>query len=190
LRNPWRILATQFIEVMVVVLIVAAAISLLVGDLKDAIVILIIVVLNATLGFGQEYRAERALAALKKLAVPTVKVRRDGQMREISARELVPGDVVLLEAGALVPADSRLLQSVSLRVDEAALTGESEPVEKHIQALERGDSTGAPGQVLPVGDRVNMVYMGTVVTYGRGSAVVTGLGMAVLSRILLLFSLS
>jgi Ca2+-transporting ATPase len=169
LKSPWRILWEQLTGLMVVILIVAAVVSGALGDWKDAIAILAIVVLNAVLGFSQEFRAEKAMAALKQLAVPTVKVRRDGHVVEISARELVPGDVVLLEAGALVPADGRLLESVNLRVDEAALTGESEPVEKHARAL---DHAG-----LPVGDRLNMVYMGTVVTYGRGTAIITETGM-------------
>ncbi len=176
LKSPWRLLWEQLTGLMVIILIVAAVVSGALGDWKDAIAILAIVVLNAVLGFSQEFRAEKAMAALKQLAVPTVKVRRNGSghpsgghVVEISARELVPGDVVLLEAGALVPADGRLLESVNLRVDEAALTGESEPVEKHARALDRRD--------LPVGDRVNMVYMGTVVTYGRGLMVVTATGM-------------
>jgi Ca2+-transporting ATPase len=168
-KSPWLILWEQLTGVMVVILIVAAIVSGALGDWKDAIAILAIVVLNAVLGFSQEYRAEQAMAALKQLAVPTVKVRRDGHVVEISARELVPGDVVLLEAGTLVPADGRLLESVNLRVEESALTGESEPVEKHNRPLDRAE--------LPVGDRVNMVYMGTVVTYGRGVEVVTATGM-------------
>ena len=169
LKSPWRILWEQLTAVMVVILIVAAVVSAFVGDYKDAVAILSIVVLNAVLGFSQEFRAEKAMAALKQLAVPTVKVRRDGQVVKISARELVPGDVVLLETGALVPADGRLLESVNLRVEEAALTGESEPVEKHTHALDSKE--------LPVGDRRNMVYMGTVVTYGRGLATITATGM-------------
>jgi Ca2+-transporting ATPase len=169
LRNPWRILAAQFTEVMVVVLIVAAAIAFLVGDLKDAVVILIIVILNAVLGFTQEYRAERAMAALKKMVVPRVKVRRDGQVREISARELVPGDLFLLETGGAVPADGRLLESINLRLQEAALTGESVPVEKSTPPV--------AGEHLALGDRRNMAFLGTAITYGRGLAVVTATGM-------------
>jgi P-type Ca2+ transporter type 2C len=168
-KNPWRILWEQLTAVMVLILILAAVISGFLGDFKDAIAIMAIVVLNAILGFSQEYRAEKAMAALKKLTVPTVKVRREGGLREISARELVPGDVVLLEAGALVPADARLLESANLRTQEAALTGESEPVEKNPKVLVGAD--------LPLGDRFNMVYMGTTVTYGRGVAVVTESGM-------------
>ncbi|HSJ52630.1 MAG TPA: HAD-IC family P-type ATPase, partial [Anaerolineae bacterium] len=159
IKSPWRILWEQLTATMVLILIIAAIISSVLGDWKDAIAILAIVVLNAALGFSQEYRAEKAIAALKQLAVPTVRVRRDGHVTEISARSLVPGDVALLEAGVLVPADGRLLESVNLRVEEASLTGESEPVEKHTAPL--------PGADPPVGDRVNMVYMGTVVTYGR-----------------------
>jgi Ca2+-transporting ATPase len=169
-KSPWRILWEQLTGLMVVILIVAAVVSGALGDWKDAIAIMAIVVLNALLGLSQEFRAEKAMAALKKLAVPVVKVRRDGHIVEISARELVPGDVVLLEAGALVPADGRLLESVNLRVDEAALTGESEPVEKETLTLDKPD--------LPVGDRLNMVYMGTVVTYGRGMAIITETGMS------------
>ena len=142
---------------------------MLVGDLKDTIAILVIVVLNAVLGFTQEYRAERAMAALKKMVVPRVKVRRDGQVREISARELVPGDLFLLETGGAVPADGRLLESVNLRVQEAALTGESVPVDKCTAAL--------AGEHLALGDRRNMVFLGTAITYGRGLGVVTATGM-------------
>jgi Ca2+-transporting ATPase len=169
LKSPWRILWEQLAGTMVVILIVAAIVSAALGDFKDAAAILAIVVLNALLGFRQEYRAEQAMAALKRLAVPTVKVRRDGHLQEISARELVPGDVVLLEAGNLTPADGRLLESANLRVQEAALTGESEPVEKEIAALTAIE--------LPLGDRRNMVYMGTLVTYGRGRLVITATGM-------------
>jgi len=168
-KNPWRILWEQLTAVMVLILIAAAAVSLSLGEWDDALVILIIVVLNAILGFSQEYRAERAMAALKKLAVPTVRVRRDGQVQEISARRLVPGDIMLLEAGNKVSADGRLLESVNLQVEEAALTGESEPVEKSTAQLGLSEQ--------PVGDRFNMVHMGTVITYGRGTALVTSTGM-------------
>lgn len=168
-RSPWVVLAEQFTEIMVIVLLVAAIISFLIGETTDAIMILIIVVLNAILGFTQEYRAERAMEALKKLAVPLVKVRRNGQVHEIEATRLTPGDVFLLEAGARVPADGRVLRSVNLRVEEAALTGESVPVDK-IEAAIAGDS-------IPLGDRRNMVYMGTAVAYGRGEALVVETGM-------------
>ena len=168
--SPWRILWEQLTAVMVIILIAAAIISAFIGDFKDAAAIMVIVILNAVLGFSQEYRAEKGIAALKKMAVPTVKVRRDGRIQQISARDLVPGDVVLLEAGAIVPADGRILHSASLRVQEAALTGESEPVEKTARPLLESD--------VPLGDRKNMVFAGTQVTYGRGEAVITETGMA------------
>jgi Ca2+-transporting ATPase len=122
-KSPWLIVWEQVAAIMVVILIIAAVVSALLGDFNDAGVIIIIVVLNVMLGFTQEYRAERAMAALKQLAVPTVKVRRDGAVQEVSSRELVPGDVVLLEAGSLVPGDCRLLEAASLRVQESVLTG-------------------------------------------------------------------
>jgi Ca2+-transporting ATPase len=168
-KSPWRMLVAQFTETMVVILIVAAVVSGLLGKLTETIAILAIVLMFGILGFIQEYRAERAMAALKKLAVPTVRVRRQGQVREIPARELVRGDVLLLEAGNVVPADLRFMQAVNLRVQEAALTGESEPVEKHTDPLDEPD--------LPLGDRRNMGYMGTMVTYGRGTGVVVATGM-------------
>jgi Ca2+-transporting ATPase len=169
-KSPWRILWEQMTSLLVIILIIAALVSIALGDFKDAIAILAIVVLNATLGFTQEYRAEQAMAALKKLAVPTVRVHRDGHLREVSAREIVPGDVVQLEAGAFVPADGRVLESVNLRIEEAALTGESEPVDKSVVKLS--------GEDLALGDRRNMVYMGTAVSYGRGLAVITETGMS------------
>ncbi len=168
-RGPGRILWEQVSGAMVVLLIMAAGVSAFLHEYTDAGVILAIVVLNALLGFFQDYRAERALAALKKLAVPVVRVRRDGRVRELSARELVPGDIVLLEVGNHVPADCRLWESVNLKIQEAALTGESEAVDKRVEPL--------LGEDLPLGDRLNMAYMGTVVTYGHGQAIVTDTGM-------------
>jgi len=136
LRNPWHILLDQFQEAMVIVLIIAAIISVILSDWKDAVAIVVIVVLNAALGFIQEYRAERAMVALKQMAAPVVKVRRDGRIIQLDARELVQGDVIILEVGDAVPADARVLQSVNLRVQEASLTGESIPVEKITANLE------------------------------------------------------
>ncbi len=167
--NPWRILFDQFKETMVLVLIIAAVISALLSDWKDAIAILAIVILNAILGFVQEYRAEQAMQALKQMAAPIVRVRRDGQVMEIEAHELVPGDVILLEAGSAVPADARLIETASLRVTEASLTGESHAIDKSIETLEGDD--------MPLGDRINLVYMGTAVNYGRAVAVVVETGM-------------
>ena len=174
-RSPLLIFLGQFTEIMVIVLLVAAAISLGLaifgheGDYLDAIMIMIIVVLNAALGFTQEYKAERAMAALKQMAISIVRVRRDGQIREIPATELVPGDVFLMDAGLRIPADGRVIESANLRVEEAALTGESVPVEKSEQPI--------PDENAPIGDRLNMVYMGTTAVYGRGTAVVAGTGM-------------
>jgi len=166
--SPLRILAEQFTSIMVILLLVAAAISAIIGDKKDTIAIVAIVLLNAALGFIQEYRAEKAMAALRRLAVPTVKARRGGRVEEISARTLVPGDVILLETGDLVPADGRLLEAINLQVQESALTGESVPVDKVTNPLGHRE--------IPVADQRNMVFMGTAVTYGRGVAVVTETG--------------
>ena len=168
-RTPLQILWEQLTATMVLILIAAAVVAALLGDAKNAIAISAIVLLYAILGFVQEYRAEQAIAALKKLSVPNVRVLRDGKLSEHSARELVPGDVIQLEAGNLLPADVRLLEAVNLRVQEAALTGESEPIEKHTKPLGRDD--------LPLGDRRNMGYMGTIVTQGRGLALVVATGM-------------
>ena len=168
-RTVWRILWEQLTATMVVILIVAALLSGALGAYKDMIAIATIVLLYALLGLIQEYRAEKAMAALKKLAVPSVKVIRNGQLQELSSRELVPGDLVQLETGNLIPADCRLVESVNLRIQEAALTGESEPVEKTTRALLGND--------LPLGDRRNMAYMGTVVTMGRGLALVVATAM-------------
>ena len=168
-KSPWLILWEQLTAVMMVILIVAAVISVFVGDLKDAVVILVIVVLNAVLGFSQEYRAEKAMAALKKLAVPKVRVRRDGHVGEIPALDLVAGDIVLLESGSIVPADCRFIESANLRIQESTLTGESQAVEKNTAAL--------GGRDLPLGDRKSIGFMGTVVTYGRGVGVVVETGM-------------
>ena len=168
---PWKILLGQFTEIMVIVLLAAAAISILIGDTKDAIVILAIVVLNAILGFFQEYQAEQALAALGEMQTPIVRVRRDGHVHELSAVDLVPGDIVLLEAGDRVPADGRLIEAVNLQIDESALTGESTVVEKGAAALDDADSP------LALADRTNVAYMGTAVTYGRGLLVVTSTGL-------------
>ncbi|TAH49373.1 MAG: cation-translocating P-type ATPase [Chloroflexota bacterium] len=168
-RHPIWMFLDQFKATMVLILISAAVVAALLGSYKDTIAIGVIVLLFALVGFIQEYRAEQAIAALKKLAVPIVRVIRGGQVREISSTQLVPGDIVLLEAGNLVPADARVVESVNLRIQEAALTGESEPIEKTANALTTPE--------LALGDRRNMLYMGTVVTYGRGKAVVTGTGM-------------
>lgn len=168
-RSPWKMLLDQFTETMVLILMLAAVISAFLGKETETIAIIAIVVLFAVLGFIQEFRAEKAMEALKKMSVPLVQVIRDGRVKEISSRHLVPGDIILLEAGSVIPADARLIKASNLKVQEAALTGEAVPVEKNERTLEDAD--------LPLGDRANMLYMGTNVTYGRGTAVVTSTGM-------------
>ncbi len=168
-KSPLLILFEQFTSTMVLILVAAAVISGFLGKYTETVAIAAIVVLFALLGFFQEYRAERAMAALKKMTVPLVRVLRNGLVVERSAETLVPGDIVLLEAGNIVPADIRLLEAVNLRTLEAALTGESEPVEKTSEALD--------GRDLPLGDRRNMAYTGTVVAYGRGTGVAVLTGM-------------
>jgi Ca2+-transporting ATPase len=167
--SPWRLLLDQFKNVLILILLVAVGLSLVLGHATEAIVISIIVVLAAVLGFVQEYRAERAIEALGRMAAPTATVVRDGEELDVPAREVVPGDVVLVHAGDRIPADARLLEVANLRVDEAALTGESHAVEKRAGPLEGDD--------LPLGDRTNVVYAGTAATYGRARAVVVATGM-------------
>jgi Ca2+-transporting ATPase len=168
--NWLKLFFGQFTDLMVIILLVAAVVSALLGDTKDVIVIMAIVVLNAILGIYQEYKAEQALAALNALQVPMVRVRRGGNIVQISAEDLVPGDIVLLDEGDRVPADGRLIESINLQIDESALTGESVPVDKSTVPLS-GDKPVA------VGDRSNMAFMGTAVNYGRGALVVTQTGL-------------
>lgn len=162
-------LLAQFKDVMILILLAAAIISGIIGDLTDTIVILVIVILNAIIGFFQEYRAEKAMQALKQMAVTQARVLRDGTSSWMSATSLVPGDVILMEAGNAVPADIRIIESVNLKIEEAALTGESHAVDKISPALEVDD--------LPVGDKKNMAFKGTFVTYGRGTGIVIATGM-------------
>ncbi|MBN1631835.1 MAG: HAD-IC family P-type ATPase, partial [Thermoleophilia bacterium] len=168
-KSRWRILLEQFTSILIIILIIAAIASAALGDYEDAIAIVAIVVLNALLGFRQEYRAEQTMAALRRLAAPSVRVRRDGEVREVPAQDLVTGDMVLLEAGNLVPADCRVVRSASLRAQESALTGESEPVEKTAETIDLPE--------IPLADRLNMLFMGTAIAYGRGEAVVVATGM-------------
>jgi len=176
----WRLLLEQFSSFVVLILIAAAAISFVIGiqeyrqhgsntEFVEAIAILAIVALNAALGVFQERKAEEAFAALRKLAAPEAHVLRDGQRLTVPARDLVPGDLVFLEAGNFVPADVRLVESVNLKVDESALTGESVPVTKNAQGVLERD--------IPIGDRSNSAFMGTTVTYGRGVGLVVATGM-------------
>ena len=159
----------QFKDVMILILLIAAIISGFIGDITDTIVIVVIVLLNAILGFYQEYRADKAMQALKKMSVTQARVLRNNQMVILPATQLVPGDVVLLETGNAVPADIRLMESIHLKTEEAALTGESQAINKITHPLDTDD--------LPVGDKKNMVFKGTFVSGGRGSGVVVATGM-------------
>ena len=162
----------QFKDLMIIILLVAAALSVItegMDGLTDAMIILAVVVLNAAFGVYQEGQAEAAIEALKNMSSPMARVRRDGHVIEIDSKELVPGDIVLLEAGDVVPADMRLFEAASLKIEEAALTGESVPVEKDVTGLVEADAG--------IGDRVNMGYQNSNVTYGRGIGVVTNTGM-------------
>jgi Ca2+-transporting ATPase len=167
--SPFTLFINQFKNILIIILLIATVLSALVGETFDAGLILVIVVFCAVLGFIQEYRAERALEALKKMLSPTITVLRGGREEEIPSKELVPGDILLLEAGDKIPADARLIENHSLRCDEAPLTGESVPVGKDIKPLPEN---------VRVNDRRNMVFTGTTVTYGRGKAVATSTGMS------------
>ncbi len=168
-RTVFAMFLDQFKDFMIIVLIASAVLAGALGEAADTIAIVVIVVLNAALGFSQEYRAEKAMAALKRMAAAAATVVRDGVPGAIPAADLVPGDVVHLEAGNVVPADLRLTEAAKLKVEEAALTGESVPSEKQTGAL--------PDPGLPIGDRTNLAYKGTVVSYGRGTGVVIATGM-------------
>ena len=168
-RGILQMFFDQFKDFLILILIAASAISILVGEVKDAVIILAIVILNAVLGVFQENRASNALKALKNMAAPQAKVLREANLEKIPSSDLVPGDIVLLEAGDYIPADLRLIESVNLKIEEAALTGESVPVEKFADEIVDKDAG--------IGDRVNSAFMSTVVTYGRGKGIVVGTGM-------------
>jgi len=166
--RPWRVFLRQLQNILILLLLVATGLSAMLGHGLEAAAIGAIIVLAVLLGFVQEYRAERALDALRQMAAPTATVVRDGREVEVPARELVPGDVILLGAGDRIPADARLLEAINLHTEESALTGESVPVSKETGPMAASD--------LPVGDRRNMVWAGTIVTYGRGRGVVVATG--------------
>ncbi len=167
--SPLTLLVEQFKNILIVILLIATALSAFLGHGVEAVAIAVIVLFAVFLGFVQEYRAERAIEALRRMAAPTATVLRDGGEVELPARDLVPGDVVRLTAGDKIPADVRLIEAVNLQVEEAALTGESVPVEKHTAPLANAG--------LPVGDRKNLAYAGTAATYGRGRGLVVATGM-------------
>ncbi len=167
--SPWMVFLSQFKNFLIIILLIAVALSAILGELADACVIALIVLFACGLGFVQEYRAERAMESLRKMAAPTASVLRDGKEIVISSTLLVPGDVVIIGVGDRIPSDARLVEAVNLKTDEASLTGESAPVEKTIQIINEDAA---------VADRNNMVYMGTAAVYGRGKAVITSTGMA------------
>ncbi|MFJ9700621.1 cation-translocating P-type ATPase [Streptomyces fradiae] len=171
-RPQWLRLLDQFRSWLIGILLGAAVLAGIIGDLRDAVVITVVLLVNALIGFLQEHRAERSLEALRRMLVPTARVRRDGEVRTVPARELVPGDVVLLEAGDRVPADGRLVVAESVEVAEAALTGESQPVAKTTAPAGAGDE--AP---VPVAERTGTLFMNTALTRGRAEMVVTATGM-------------
>lgn len=164
-----QLVISQFKNLLVIVLIIATVISFFLGEVNDALVIMVIVILNAALGTYQEFQAEKALEALSAMQVPLVRVRRNSEVHQVSAEDLVPGDVVLLQEGDRVPADGRIILSRNLQIEEAALTGESHPVEKQAEPIDQEN--------IGIGDRKNMAYMGTSVNYGRGEMVITGTGL-------------
>ncbi|OUO33724.1 cation-translocating P-type ATPase [Olsenella sp. An290] len=175
----WKRFFEQMADPMVIMLIVAAVISAVTGMIQgepewaDVIIIMAVVIINSVLGVVQEAKSEQALEALQQMSAAQSKVMRDGKLAHLPSAELVPGDIVLLEAGDSVPADCRILESASMKIEEAALTGESVPVEKHVEAI----ALAAGADDVPLGDRKNMCYMGSTVVYGRGRAVVAGTGM-------------
>jgi Ca2+-transporting ATPase len=165
---PFIIFLNQFLSPLIYILLIAAIISFIAGHHTDGLVVIGVLILNAVIGFVQETRAEKAMEALIRMAAPRASVYRDDAVKEISARDIVPGDILLLDAGDKVPADCRILEASNLKINEATLTGESVPVDKH---------TGRLSGTLPISDRKNMVFMGTVVTYGRATVVVVETGM-------------
>jgi Ca2+-transporting ATPase len=168
-RSPWRLFFGQFRSLLILLLVLAAALAAAIGKIPDALVILTVLVLNAVLGFYQEYRAEQSLAVLKKMLPAQARVRRDQKMQVLAAEQLVPGDIVLLEAGERVPADGRLIAAVAFEINESTLTGEALPVAKQAAALEAAAT--------PLAERFDMAYMNTMVTRGRGELLVTATGM-------------
>jgi len=167
-KTLWKMIVEQISDFMIIILIAASVLSIVAGEVIDGAVILGIVVLNAVLGITQERKASNALAALKNMAAPKAKVIRGGKINVVDSKELVPGDLIELESGDYVPADLVLVESINLRIDESALTGESVATEKKLGIIEIDAS---------IGDRTNSAYMSTVVTYGRGKGIVVGAGM-------------
>ena len=160
----------QLQDMLIYVLLGAAVITLFIGEYADSVIILLVVLLNAAIGVLQEYKAEKAIAALQQLTTPHTLVRRDGEVREINSEDLVPGDIVLIDAGRYIPADLRLIESANLQIEESALTGESVPADKDARSL-------IDDPKVPIGDKINMAFMSTLATYGRGEGVVIATAM-------------
>lgn len=160
----------QLKDMLIYVLLGAAVITMVIGEYADAVIILLVVVLNAVIGVVQEYKAEKAIEALKKMSSPKALVRRDGEEKEIDSEQIVPGDIVIIDTGRYIPADVRLIETVNLQIEESALTGESVPAAKNAQNIFANPKT-------PIGDKTNMAFMSTVSTYGRGEGVVVATGM-------------
>jgi len=169
-KSILTLLLSQLNDYLIYVLLAATLITLIIGEYADAIIIFLVVILNAVIGVIQEYKAEKAIEALNKLTTPKSLVKRNGEVKEISSELIVPGDIVIIDAGRYIPCDLRLIESVNLQIEESALTGESVPVEKHAEKV-------FDDEKIPIGDRANMAYMSTLATYGRGIAVAVGTGM-------------
>ena len=167
-KSILQVFLGQFCDLLVIILLIAAGISLVSGNMESTIVIVLVLILNAVLGTEQHVKAQKSLDSLKQLSSPSAKVIRDGQKIEVASREIVPGDIVVLEAGDLIVADGRILHNYSLQVNESSLTGESTNIDKSDEVLE-GD--------VPLADRINMVHSGSLVTYGRADILVTATGM-------------
>lgn len=160
---------SQLKDVMIYILIIAAIISAFLGEISDALIILLVIIINAVIGVIQESKAEKALDALKELSTPKALVKRDGSLKEILSEDIVPGDIVIIDAGRYIPGDLRLIDTANLKIEESAFTGESVPSEK--------DASFLPDKEIPIGDQNNMAFMSTLATYGRGVGVVVGTGM-------------
>lgn len=165
-----RIFLSQLNNIMIYILICAALISGFIGEISDAVIIALVILINAIVGVIQESKAEKALDALKKLSTPKALVKRDGTTKEIPSEEVVPGDVVILDAGRYIPSDLRLIETANLQIEESALTGESVPSDKEAELTIEAENT-------PLGDQINMAFMSTLVTYGRGIGIAVATGM-------------
>ncbi len=172
--KPKKSLVTLFFaqlkDMLIYVLLGASVITIAIGEYVDAIIILLVVVLNAVIGVVQEYKAGKAIEALQQLTTPKSLVRRDGEVKEINSEEIVPGDIIIIDAGRFIPADIRLIESANLQIEESALTGESVPSDKNANDIYEDPKT-------PIGDKSNMAFMSTLVTYGRGEGVVVTTAM-------------